>query len=514
MALVFVGNSSVPAYIALSTDIIDDKISGAGNVGGLVFISDTQQWYIIKKDLTLSPYTLPISIEGDIRIGAVSQGSPGVVPWLVDGSAHTQPVSGTVTANGPLTNTELRDSPITVLSQIPDGPNLDAFSRLRVSSPKTIFDSSFLYDLLPLVYGQVATGGGSITHAPLVSSAQMTVNTVSGAVAIMQSYTYHRYLPGKSQAVLMTQVLGAAVTNVVKRCGYFDSNDGIYLEQNGTTDVAIVRRTSTSGSAVNNRVVQADWNIDKLDGTGASGLTLDLSKASILVIDLQWLGMGRVRVGFDIDGKIIYTHQFLNANSLTVPYMKTGTLPIRWEISNIGTSSGTSMYATCSAVLSEGGDESDASYGFSVSNSADVSVGTTRTGLIAIRPSLTYDGITNRIQISLKEFSVISGANSILVELIYKPTTLTVTGGWTAANSESSVEYHSTITGVTGGVVVQSYFIPSTNTNRQTVASLLKSRYPLTLNIDGTVQFPFVVCATAFTSTSASRARIDWTESR
>ncbi len=239
---------------------------------------------------------------------------------------------------------------------ISDGPNLDAFSRLRVSTPVGLFDSSFQYDLQPLLYYTVTANSGTVTHTAAYSSAKLSTAAVASSSALLQSKQYHRYIPAKSQLVVMTQIMGAAVAGITRRAGYFDDNDGVFLEQNGITDVALVRRTSTSGSPVDNRVVQASWNLDPLNGAGPSGITLDLSKASILVIDLQWLGMGRIRVGFDIGGIIVYVHEFLNANVLTVPYMKTANLPVRWSASGNGVSD---MYATCAAVISEGGTEFD-----------------------------------------------------------------------------------------------------------------------------------------------------------
>jgi hypothetical protein len=134
--------------------------------------------------------------------------------------------------------------------------------------------------------------------------------------------------------------------------GYFDSLNGLFFRQTGTA-LSVVRRTSTSGSVVDNVVEQANWNLDKLDGTGASGFTLDDTKAQILFIDFQYLGMGRVRMGFDINGIIVYCHEFLNANVLDVPYMQSGTLPIGILLTTTGTSVTKTSYFKCAAVHSE-----------------------------------------------------------------------------------------------------------------------------------------------------------------
>jgi hypothetical protein len=163
------------------------------------------------------------------------------------------------------------------------------------------------------------------------------------------------YQPGKSLLILNTFVMNAQEENLEQRIGTFDANNGIFFEDTGT-GYQIVRRTYVTGSAVDNDVAQSSWNGDKLDGTGASGYTLDPTKATIMFTDYEWLGMGAVRVGFVIDGKFIVAHTFLNANNLTTVYMQTANLPIRYEIETTGTISGAAvLQQVCSTAIIEGG---------------------------------------------------------------------------------------------------------------------------------------------------------------
>jgi len=395
---------------------------------------------------------------------------------------------------------------------IADGANLDAFSRLRVSTSVGMFDSTFQYDLQPLLYYQTVANSGAIAHTPNYSSAKLSTAAVASSSAVLQSKQYHRYIPAKSQLVVMTQVFGTAVANIIRRAGYFDANDGIFLEQNGTSDVAIVQRTSTSGSPSDAaRVVQADWNIDPLNGNGASGITLNLSKASILVIDLQWLGMGRVRVGFDINGVIYYAHQFLNANSLTVPYMKTANLPVRWEASGNGVSD---MYATCAAVVSEGGVEFDRGFLFTRS-SGSISAGNgVRTPIVCIRPAATFNSITNRIQIVPENFAgLVTGNDPVLWEIIYNPT---ITGGsWVSEGSSSAVEYNITATSMADGNDTEAFFSPATASAISSLAgSASPSRLPLTLDPTGSNPIVLALAATGLGGASAVRGNMSWRELR
>jgi len=92
-----------------------------------------------------------------------------------------------------------------------------------------------------------------------------------------------------------------------------------------------------------------------MDGSGPSGITLDVSKAQILIIDMEWLGTGRVRIGFVINGEIHFVHEFQTANVLSVVYMSTPNLPLRYEIENTGAGGATTLEHLCSTVISEGG---------------------------------------------------------------------------------------------------------------------------------------------------------------
>lgn len=155
----------------------------------------------------------------------------------------------------------------------------------------------------------------------------------------------------------MTFNFNGAVANITKREGFFDEKNGLFLELDSTDAVNFVRRTYASGTAVDNKVAQASWNLDTMDGNGASGIELDWTKTQILFMDFEWLGVGRVRMGFVIDGNIYYAHEFLNTNSLDVVYMTTPNLPLRSEISNDGTGVAATMDQICSSVASEGGSQ-------------------------------------------------------------------------------------------------------------------------------------------------------------
>lgn len=240
----------------------------------------------------------------------------------------------------------------------PSGGASDAFGRLRISQPQTIFDSKQLFDNQPLFWddAEVSGGGTSSSYSSARASTIIGVSASTAGRRLRQTFRRFNYQPGKSQLILLTGVIGSGGSGITSRIGYGDDDNGLFFEVvNGTAYVN--SRSSVSGSPVDDYIAQSQWNLDPLDGRGPSGYTLDLDKANIFFIDFEWLGVGLVRMGFVIDGQWVYAHQFKNANNLSSVYMSTPNLPLRYEIENDGSGEAATLEHICSSVASEGGTE-------------------------------------------------------------------------------------------------------------------------------------------------------------
>ena len=257
---------------------------------------------------------------------------------------------------------------------------LDAFGRQRFSTPYTLFDSHNLLSKNNKFDESIT--GGSVTYDSDLSEVQLNVTGTSGDEVIRQSYRNFSYQPGKSLLILNTFVMNEPKENLRQRVGYFNADNGIYVEQSGS-DVYMVLRNNGSET----RVAKDDWNVDKLDGTGLSDVTIDLTKSHIFWMDIEWLGVGSVRTGFVINGQFIIAHIFHNSNINNSVYMTTPNLPIRYEITNTGTTSGASKLGQiCSTVLSEGGYEARATEHVVGSTSlAGVAIDTAFESVVTIR---------------------------------------------------------------------------------------------------------------------------------
>lgn len=388
----------------------------------------------------------------------------------------------------------------------------DAFGRLRVSNTATLFESSFTYDKQPLLFEEITTAGGSAIQTG--SALRLAVDGTPGAVAAVQSRAYTPYEKGKSQLIKMTGVLGAPTAGVRVRVGYFDTSDGFYIQQSGD-GLAVVRRSLTTGTPTETVVPQADWNIDPMDGTGKSHIEIDPTKAQILAIDGQWLGVGRVRLAWNIDGVNYYFHEFLHANREPVaPYTRSFTLPLRYEIATTDGGAG-ELKAVCCDVESEGGVDAPSGFVFSAANTVNVATSTTPVAVLSIRPTKFFPaaGRFNRSFIIPGDVSVLIGSATCLIEIQYDAV---LDGGtWTRADPNSAMEVGVGQTITTPGIKVASLFAPEGAGNLQSVAGRpLVSQYPLVTDSLGENPKGLTVVATTVTGSGTARASMGWSELR
>lgn len=387
----------------------------------------------------------------------------------------------------------------------------DCFSRVRGSQPYSLIDIKQVGDNAPFLLDTSLVGGGTATYSQNIASTQMTLTTASGDSVVRQSKQYAPYEPGRSQTFFLTGVMGALKTNVRQRIGCFDTNNGLFFQQDGT-NLSVVRRTFTSGSAVDTAVNQSSWNLDKLDGTGPSGVTIDMSKMQVFVIDFAWLGAGGARFGFLLNQgttgafRIIYCHQISAANTLTVPFMSSPALPLRWEITNTGTTaSSTTMTQTCGAAFSESGfDPAGVVASAAITSTSGKTVASATTvPLISVRLKSGY----NRGQLTPLSFDVMSNSNqSWLIQVVINGT---LTGASFGNTTSSATEFDTAATAISGGIVIASAF-GSASGNRS-AGNIINGALTATSNIAGTADIVSVVL-TALTGNTTAWGSLTWEE--
>jgi hypothetical protein len=341
----------------------------------------------------------------------------------------------------------------------------DLFGRVKVSNPVTLFDSSHVYYQNSDFDDVVVGSGSTVGFITAQSSATLGIGTTANCRLVRQSKRAFSYQPGKSLQVLQTFVLNPPKENLVQRVGYGSSTNGIFLEQIGS-QINIIKRTSVSGTLTTITVPQSEWNVDRLDGTGIStdnpsGVSLDLTKAQILFSEYEWLGVGSVRVGFAIDGNFITAHQFNHANRTDSVYMTSATLPIRYEIENIGiTTSSSLMKQICANVLSNGGYERKKAENVA-RRTEGTEVGTSFEPLVSIR---LKPGREFAIVIPQQILAFPLNNNASYEVALIKNGTLTGAAFTSIPNSETeNVEYDITASTMTGGDIVNLRYVYGSN---------------------------------------------------
>jgi hypothetical protein len=236
-----------------------------------------------------------------------------------------------------------------------DSPSIDAFGKWRVSQPTTLFDSKQVVDSGSFYFDIKTISGSTVTWNSGSAQSTIIVTSTSGSRAIKQTKRIFVYQPGKSQQIICTGKFGTKIDGIKKSIGSFDDNDGYFFQTSGSSFGVVLRKTINSVKT-DTFISQSTWNLDKMNGLGPSGNTLDITKAQIYTMDYEWLGVGRVRYGVVQKGVLIYVHEINNYNSLDTVYLRNPNLPIRYEMStHKNTTTGSLMTQICSTVISEGG---------------------------------------------------------------------------------------------------------------------------------------------------------------
>ena len=407
---------------------------------------------------------------------------------------------------------ELGGSSTTAVNVQLPSTSSDAFGRLRVSEPLTLFDSSHRYTDNGL-WSSATTGTASATFVANEGLVNLSVGTASGDQLLRETNKVFPYQPGKSLLIMSTFIMAAAKTNLRQRVGYFGNDNGFYIEKDGLS-VYLVKRSSVTGSATNTRVAQADWNQDKLDGTGPSKLTLNLDNAQILYIDMEWLGLGTVRMGFVINGVFVPAHSFHHSNLITTTYITTASLPLRYEITNTGATASTSVLKqVCSTVISEGGYELrglQQAVGTPITASRSTLASGAFLPVVSLRlKSARLDGI-----VILTAISLLGDGNSSNYNWQVQANLTTTGGTWTSAGANSSVEYNLTGTAITAGRVLASGYFSSSNQSSQSIDILKESlfKFQLERNYFTSTPYELALVVAGGSSGQPIYGSMDWEE--
>lgn len=323
-----------------------------------------------------------------------------------------------------------------------------AFARLRTAEARLLGEYRYMYGqgTVNEVVDKLE-GAGAVTPDFARNCYLAQVGTASGDRVVRQTRQYHPYISGTSTLGLITFVMNAAKTGLTQEVGMFDDFNGFFLRVRDNITEAVIRKNGVDTEVV----PQTAWNGDRLDGSmnrfNKSGFLANWSKAQILVIDYQWLGVGKVRFGLVLDDEIVTIHTFYHSNVTTEVYTNQPSLPFRWEIKNTATTASSStLMVICASAYCEGADYET---GFSRAISTDgttVSVtaanATEGRGILAIRLKNTLQSKPVKALARLKNASIITNNDlNYKVVILNGSSSLSGSPTWTSVPGYGWCEY-------------------------------------------------------------------------
>jgi len=389
-------------------------------------------------------------------------------------------------------------------------PTFTQKNRLRVSNITTNFFSTFQYDKSPSAWDEAVVGTGVGEWDPDGRHVHLGVFE-TGDEVIRQTRNVMRYTPSRGTQISIALNFKGHVPGLRKRAGIFDENNGVFFESDGTELWAVIR-SSVSGTPVERRVRQSDWNRDKLNGVGSSKATLDLSKVQMIVLDYEWYGAGQVNVGFVIENYYIVVHEFYHGNMFDSTWSATPFLPIRLELTNVSAGSGTWYMEQYSASQVEEGEAMDQGISRNVITPLEgktLSVADTWYPVISIR--IQSDKL-NSVVIPTY-FAIATSDNTLLHYRLTRNATLTG-AVWTPHSiADSVVEYDTSATGVSGGTAINSGFVPG-GTNPGAMELNGHATYQLGRTNMGTASDIWTLQVASSVGNKTAHGTINWVEQR
>ena len=391
-----------------------------------------------------------------------------------------------------------------------DSPNIDAFGRLRTATVTNLLDIKHAYDKNPLLVNEVTAGTATSVFSQEYARVRMSTSSNNDLV-IRQTKTHPVYQPGKSQLFEGSFSNFQIQTNVIKRVGCFTTTtastyntlfDGFFLESNGVTNI-ISFQLWRSGTTIYSSSTSS-WNSSEFDPNN-----FNWSNTNLMLVDYQWLGVGRMRFGMNLSGQTIYFTEHNCANNEPYVYMSSPNQPIRYEIRQVGAGSG-SFDMICSQVSTEGALNGLYSL-VGISHPTQITLNTpatpngTKYPYIGFRLKQGYKGVTSQLVNS----TIVGVTNDLFVITLEFNPTLSSTPVWSGVTN-SPVEYSlqdGTLTVSQSGFILKS-IIADISTTTSVNVDATDNQINIGSNINGTMDEMWI-CITPLTADPKLRGSIN-----
>ena len=389
-------------------------------------------------------------------------------------------------------------------------PNFSNSNRLKVAPYQSVFFNTFQYGKETDVWDESLVGVATATHNASSSNVVMEVGSVAGSKVVRQTKNVMRYIPGRSATLSFAIRLDTPQVGIRRRFGLFDDNNGVYFEDDGGT-YAYVIRSNTTGIVTETRVTRDNWNGEKFDGNGYTGVTADATKQQMISINYEWYGAGIVEFAWLMQNETIPSHTFENSNALDTVWCSTPFLPIRVEIENVTGVAGTHyIYQGSNSLIQEGEPEKLGT----LESVANPITGTTLTDANTFYPVVSLRlkaGQLSAVALIRSLQTATNDNTNVYWRLIENPT---LTGAnWTNhPDPNSFTQYDISATATTGGNIVLSGFTISGGSSLVEVDD--KAALQIGRSGIGTVSDIYTLACASPNTNKAALAVLNWIEQR
>lgn len=397
---------------------------------------------------------------------------------------------------------------------------MDPFNRLKTSYPQDILLSlNTTFNSNGLHIDELSSNAMSTFDASK-GVVSMNVMNSTGSRIVRQSKLYPYHVYGSTSTAIVNGVLTTNNTNsnIVSRIGVFDdSNDvnggngqqptgnGVFFQYDNKSNLRLVHRTNVGGSQVDTFVPRASWNLDTLDGNGASGVTLNVTEPVNFLFEWnQANSVAVAKAGIYRNG-VKYCHAFSNA-----PLFGNASLPVRWEMfhdSNLGSANSATMIQGNAVILSDSEFKGNKNaFAYDLGSNFKLLNASSNLALFSIRLSDTYE----RAQVNIDKLEIINISTGGVGkwQLILNPSSLTGQVSFSNVASTSFVEADASGLQADGGTCVASGYIYDAGV---THVPLSQKEISLLCSITGQ-QDTLTLQATNINGTLNLSASMEWNE--
>lgn len=438
-------------------------IDGTVDIGNEVAINDGGNSITVDGNVSVSNFPATQTVDGTVNIGTL----PEIEIKNDAGNPISVTIGGDVSLNIdsdnplPVIGTTINPWGNPVVTVDDDTVQHTSKNRRKVSTFELTDFATFTNSKDPDIFDDQITGTASSTHDPYLGMVKLEVGSSVGDEVIRQTRRVQRYLPGRQNEFSVTVLFGTPTVGIRRRVGMFDELNGFYFEDSGDGNYRCVLRRNTAGGVLLESYTRDEWNVDKLDGTGPSGIVADPINIQHISIEYEWYGAGQIEWNFIIDNNKFPIHRINHANREGHTWSSAGAAPARVELTNIGGAAGTHTFYQGAHSLSSEGTTALLGKQKSISNAlTGKTLQTARTfyPLVAIRLKTTA---LNSVVVPDEYSGATLDNTNVFVRTIEGAT---VTGGtWISYSDDSPVEYNLTATSYTGGTIIQTVFVNGGN---------------------------------------------------